>query len=97
MADDDEWSKNPLDYTLFGGLAAMFGSNDDEDSDSSASACGEGSFIDCGPGGTGKEISGAYWACGACDYRPVRREDSHCPSCGEVVDWDESNPDHHVK
>jgi hypothetical protein len=42
MADDEEWSKNPLDYTLFGGLAAMFGSNDDEDSDSSASALGEG-------------------------------------------------------
>lgn len=45
---------------------------------------GEGSFIDAE---TGQEIDGAYYACGACDYRPLREGDASCPQCGDVPDW----------
>lgn len=62
-----------------------------EDQQKSCLSGEEGQFIDKD---TGQEIEGAYWACGSCDYRPVRRDDGNCPQCGEIVDWDPNDPEH---
>ena len=78
------------DYTPLG----IIGNAIPDDGDQSMlGGGGSDSFIDQG---TGQEISGAYWACGACGHVPIREGDSRCPACGDSVDWDPNNPEHHA-
>lgn len=60
--------------------------------DSSVGGGGD-SFIDKA---TGQELTGAYFACGACDYVPIREGDGSCPGCGETVDWGMTHPDSYM-
>lgn len=86
-----------LDYMPITGPFRAFSGDGGDDSGGGSCLGGggeEGVFIDCDPEtGTGEEISGAYWKCAGCNGI-LRHNDNPCPSCGDSVEWDPSNPDH---